>query len=126
MAAMIRCGCPQKSGASAARWSTSRTGYHQIEDHHYFPVLAARDPRLVQGFEILDADHAALDGHIAAFVNAANAAAHALAGPDPAIAADRFRSANGRLAALLDRHLTDEEELIVPVILKYGHQDLPG
>ena len=25
---------------------------------------------------------------------------------------------------LLDRHLTDEEELIVPVILKYGAQDI--
>jgi hypothetical protein len=29
-----------------------------------------------------------------------------------------------KLEELLDRHLTDEEELIVPVILKYGSADL--
>ena len=34
--------------------------------------------------------------------------------------AGRFRDELARLEELLDRHLIDEEELIVPVILRYG------
>jgi len=46
-------------------------GHHQIEDQHYFPLLAQRDVRIVAGFDLLDADHHALDGHIARFVEGA-------------------------------------------------------
>lgn len=101
-------------------------GHHQIEDHHYFPVLSTRDTRLEKGFELLDADHHALDAHLDRFVQAANGAL-ALAtadAPDPKRAAGDFLEANAVLSRVLTRHLDDEEDLIVPVILKYGTEGL--
>jgi iron-sulfur cluster repair protein YtfE (RIC family) len=100
-------------------------GHHQIEDAHYFPVLAGRDTRVAGGFEILDRDHAALDGLMAEFVTKANRVLH-VAG-DGALFRDRtgaFLEEIGRFGGFLDRHLVDEEELIVPVILKYGMDGL--
>jgi hypothetical protein len=99
-------------------------GHHQIEDHHYFPLLMARDARLEQGFAILDRDHHALDGHLAAFADEANAALRAQGGPDLRTEAGRFHAGLLRLDRFLDRHLTDEEELIVPVILRDGEAAL--
>ncbi len=95
-------------------------GHHNIEDVHYFPVLSAREAPLQRGFEILDRDHHALDGHLDAFVERANAV---LQGLDAADFRDRvgdFHAGVARLGGLLDRHLVDEEELVVPVILKHG------
>lgn len=96
-------------------------GHHGIEDDHYFPMLAGLEPRLARGFALLDADHQALDGHLAALTGAANAHLGALG--QGAAARD---SAGTLLAGLEgfggfpDRHLTDEEDLIVPVILHHG------
>jgi hemerythrin-like domain-containing protein len=94
-------------------------GHHGIEDDHYFPLLAARDARLLDGFALLDRDHQALDGHLAAFVTEANAALGA-DGADLIDAGGRLHGNLLRLETFLDRHLTDEEELIVPVILRDG------
>ena len=100
-------------------------GHHQIEDHHYFPILAAKDPRLLRGFTILDQDHHALDGHLDDFTRAANLVI--AAGPNDAVMRDavaRFRPALAAMTRLLDRHLTDEEDLIVPVILRHGAEGI--
>ncbi|MBT8412021.1 MAG: hemerythrin domain-containing protein [Octadecabacter sp.] len=99
-------------------------GHHQIEDAHYFPVLATRDKRIEKGFDLLDADHHALDGHLNRFVDQANAAIKAAAGTDPRPAAEGFLHAASGLNGLLLRHLEDEEDLIVPVILRYGTEGL--
>lgn len=98
-------------------------GHHQIEDHHYFPVLVTRDTRIERGFALLDADHHALDGHLNGFVEAANSAIKGLSA-DPKVAGEAFLSSVERLDSLLRRHLDDEEDLIVPVILKYGTDEL--
>ena len=100
-------------------------GHHHVEDDHYFPLLAARDARLLDGFALLDRDHQALDGHLAAFVADANAALQALGTEDDLrTAGGRFRENLLRLEGFIDRHLTDEEELIVPVILRDGEAGL--
>jgi hypothetical protein len=49
-------------------------GHHQIEDHHYFPLLRQKDARIERGFDLLDADHHALDGILNRFVAQANGA----------------------------------------------------
>jgi len=90
-------------------------GHHQIEDHEYFPVMARMDPRVTAGFDLLEADHQALDGLLAAFVTAANAV---ISGGDGAEAA--FETEVSRLRGLLIRHLEDEEDLVVPLILRTG------
>ena len=99
--------------------------HHQIEDVHYFPKLQGKDARVARGFDILDADHHAIDGYLAAFVEAANGVLQAEDGPAFRDAAAAHLTELQRLDGLLDRHLTDEEELVVPVILKYG-ADLEG
>jgi hemerythrin-like domain-containing protein len=90
-------------------------GHHQIEDAHYFPEMARMEPRVAQGFDLLDADHQAMDGLLADFVAAANA----VIGLQPG-AEGRYRETVAGFEHLLIRHLEDEEELVVPVILRTG------
>jgi hemerythrin-like domain-containing protein len=99
-------------------------GHHHIEDHHYFPLLVARERRLEQGFQILDADHQALDAHIAGFVGEANAVLRAVAAGAFRDEAGAFHAQLTRLSGFLERHLADEEELIVPVILRHGERGI--
>lgn len=89
-------------------------GHHQIEDHHYFPVLVTLDKRIEKGFDILESDHDDMDGLLDRFAKGANAL---LRGETET---GRFREELLSFEALLARHLNDEEELIVPVILKNG------
>jgi len=97
-------------------------GHHHIEDTHYFPRLIQLDPRLERGFGILDTDHHALDGLLNSFADGANAVLQA---PDPKsmrTATGDLEQQIGRFQTFLNRHLTDEEDLIVPVILKSGFE----
>ncbi|SFA98021.1 Hemerythrin HHE cation binding domain-containing protein [Poseidonocella pacifica] len=95
--------------------------HHHIEDEHYFPQFLPLDARLEQGFEILDADHHVLDHHIHAFADHTNRVLRQI--QDGSGAHDeigRFHEMQQRFATFLDRHLTDEEEIIVPLVLEYG------
>ena len=95
-------------------------GHHNIEDHHYFPLLSGLDERLEKGFALLDADHHALDGHLNALAEGTNAMLRGLSGPDPRAGAGALDDRLTEFGAFLNRHLVDEEELVVPVILKYA------
>ena len=95
-------------------------GHHRIEDHHYFPRLAALDPRIAHGFELLDADHHALDGHLHGLAEVTNAYLGGFEAADAVTRAGDLHGALGRFETFLDRHLIDEEELVVPVILTYA------
>lgn len=93
--------------------------HHSIEDHQYFPRLQKLDPRLEKGFEILDTDHHALDEHLNSLTDVANLLLQS--NPD-SLSKETARMQDNLLIMnrFLDRHLQDEEELIVPVILKHG------
>lgn len=95
--------------------------HHTIEDTYYFPKLSQYDKRISRGFDILDKDHHALDVHLGSFVENANAL---IARRDDAAAmheaAGAFHSQLSGLEGFINRHLLDEEDLIVPVILRYG------
>lgn len=96
-------------------------GHHTIEDHHYFPQLAGLDARVLRAFDLLDADHHALDGHIHALAEATNAVLRPLShGHDVSQAAGALLEAQGAFRHMLSRHLEDEEEIVVPLILEYG------
>lgn len=100
-------------------------GHHTIEDTQYFPKLIGLDSRISGGFDILDEDHHAIDGHLNDFVEAANDVLKQRDQSSQMIpATDRFRKQLISLEKLLDRHLIDEEELVVPVVLKYGAPDI--
>ncbi len=109
----------QRLSRSGSTFLQHLHGHHQIEDSHYFPQLARMEPRLRRGFDMLDRDHHDLEGWLKRFADEANAA---LAAPDDAAlreAAARFRGGLKGVGRMLDRHLTDEEDLILPVILKH-------
>lgn len=96
-------------------------GHHGWEDHSYFPELSAADPRFDAGLEILEKDHADLDVVLDSFTRTANRtiklvqldekAAHEEAG--------KLHGVAQTIEAFLERHLTDEEELAVPIILRH-------
>lgn len=99
--------------------------HHRIEDAHYFPVLQARDPRVQRGFDILDRDHHALDGALGLFADQANAVLRGAREREGARnrAGAFLREVEG-LKPLLERHLVDEEELVVPVLLRHAPDGL--
>jgi iron-sulfur cluster repair protein YtfE (RIC family) len=100
--------------------------HHQIEDLHYFPIFRAAEERLARGFDVLEGDHHAIHADMAATADAANALLRALADKSDALkgAGDDYAQASGRLIKGLNRHLDDEEDLIVPLILDRGEDAL--
>jgi iron-sulfur cluster repair protein YtfE (RIC family) len=115
---------PRRHAAETARYAgfllNELHGHHAIEDHHYFPALIGLDKRLVRGFELLDSDHHALDGHIHRMAETTNAFLGRLGEADERDRAAALAAALVRFETFLDRHLTDEEDLVVPVLLTYA------
>jgi iron-sulfur cluster repair protein YtfE (RIC family) len=112
---------PRRLAGVAGNFLNSLHGHHQMEDHHYFPQLTAAEPRLAQGFGLLDADHHALDAHIHALAEKTNAVLQALTTNKPTReSAAALNEALTPFGTFLDRHLTDEEELVVPIILHFA------
>jgi hypothetical protein len=103
-------------------------GHHNVEDHHYFPIFAAAETRLKRGFEVLDADHHLIHDALERNAEAANGFLRALQDNEDKqrFAADAYADENARLIAMLKRHLDDEEDLIIPLILDRGDQALGG
>ncbi len=94
-------------------------GHHQIEDDAYFPELARLEPRIARGFDMLDADHHALHALIDRFAKGANAV---LGQVDERLQRDkvgRFLVELAEFDRMLVRHLADEEDLVLPVVLKH-------
>ncbi|CAH2401448.1 hemerythrin domain-containing protein [Mesorhizobium ventifaucium] len=113
-----------------ARWFAPRLnhflghldGHHNVEDIHYFPVFAKAETRLRRGFEILDADHHTIHEGLERNAEAAYAFIRTLQESEDKqrFAADAYADENSRLIAMLTRHLADEEDLIIPLILDRG------
>jgi iron-sulfur cluster repair protein YtfE (RIC family) len=100
--------------------------HHQIEDLHYFPIFRAADERLAHGFDVLEGDHHAIHADMAATADTANALLRALSSDADALRrrGDDYAAASGALLKGLIRHLDDEEDLIVPLILDRGEAAL--
>jgi hypothetical protein len=96
-------------------------GHHGWEDHSYFPELSQADPRFNAGLEILETDHAALDVVLDSFTRTANRTIK-LVQLDENAAREEAGQLHGiaeTIETFLQRHLTDEEELAVPIILHH-------
>lgn len=117
-----------------ARWFAPRLnfflgnldGHHNVEDQHYFPAFANAEKRLKRGFDILDADHHVIHEALERNAETANAFLRALqeSEDNQRFAADAYADENARLVAMLTRHLDDEEDLIIPLILDRGDRAL--
>jgi hemerythrin-like domain-containing protein len=103
-------------------------GHHNVEDHQYFPVFARVEPRLKRGFDILDSDHHLIHDALERNAQTANAFIQALQGDRDAqlYAAEGYANENERLVTMLARHLDDEEDLIIPLILDRGDAGVGG
>jgi hypothetical protein len=99
--------------------------HHQVEDLHYFPVFQAAEGRLARGFDVLEADHRVIHEAIEGAIGTANAFIAAPPEPDALRrAGDAYAAAGDALLGKLTRHLTDEEDLIIPLVLDRGEAAL--
>ena len=80
---------------------------------HYFPQLITLDARLERAFELLESDHQEMDGLLNTMANGANAV---LQGGEAGL----FLGQLDEFSGFLNRHLIDEEEIVVPVVLETG------
>lgn len=91
--------------------------HHEIEDHGYFPQFGLMYPELNRGFSLLDGDHKVLD----AALDDTQVALNHLTGP--AITRDQLadlHKGGQALENILNRHIWDEEEVIIPIFLRHG------
>ena len=100
--------------------------HHQIEDLHYFPIFRAADRHLARGFDVLEGDHHHIHADMARTAETANALLRALqeGGDSMRRCGDNYADASGTLLKGLVRHLDDEEDLIVPLILDHSEEKL--
>lgn len=100
-------------------------GHHTWEDREYFPELRTADRRFDKGLALLEEDHRILDGTLNRFTTAANRVIK-LVQLDEAKAREEavgLHDCSEQIEGLLERHLADEEDLIVPILL---HHKLRG
>jgi len=97
-------------------------GHHHIEDHHFFPVFLRMFPALEYPMDLLENDHKVLAVVLDEMesANAELSAALRNGGKDAGAilkAAENLHDASERLDRFFLRHIQDEEEICVPVML---------
>ncbi len=91
-------------------------GHHQVEDQHYFPLFRRAEPRLAKGFDVLETDHVLVHAQIVAVAEAANDFLRISDTDAMKISGERYIDATEALIGGLSRHLSDEEDLVIPLI----------
>lgn len=119
-----------------ARWFAPRLnhflgdleGHHQIEDHQYFPLFAAADKRLAHGFELLEEDYHLIHGLLERNAEAANVFYRDLMEGSERMpySRDAYAMEADLLVRGLMRHLEDEEDLLIPLLLDQGEAKFGG
>lgn len=99
---------------NAARLLSFAHGHHEIEDHGYFPQFLRLYPQLDRAFGLLDGDHQVLDEALNGVETAMKSATNSR---DDMAALHRHAAA---LKKIMHRHITDEEEVIIPIFLRHG------
>jgi Hemerythrin HHE cation binding domain len=110
------------AGARLTTLVADLEGHHRIEDHHYFPVFRRVDARLASGFDALEADHRQLSHRLRHAYRALDRLRTAIwteaAADEIALAVERFSAAAIDLGRTVCRHLDDEEDLVVPLLIE--------
>lgn len=101
-------------------------GHHTWEDRSFFPELGAADDRFEDGLQMLESDHVEMDALLDDFTRGANRVIKLIDLDDPAQAYEetgKLHDTAQDIQRFLTRHLTDEEDLVVPILL---HHKLRG
>jgi len=96
-------------------------GHHTWEDSSYFPELAAADHRFKRGQDLLESDHVELDALLDRITTRSNRAIQ-LQTLDPKQVYETAAPLEHDFETLkkfLNRHLSDEEDLVVPILLHH-------
>ena len=88
--------------------------HHSVEDHGFFPEFVSTYPQLKAGFEILERDHVRLNALLDEMQSLNDELAKAQS-EDKALA-DRLQANLITGTDFLSQHLTDEEDLVVPIL----------
>jgi hypothetical protein len=96
-------------------------GHHGWEDHSYFPELSAADPHFDAGLAVLEKVHADLNIVLDSFTRTANRTIRLIQLDESAARAEagKLNAVAQTIEAFLNRYLTDEEELAVPIVLHH-------
>lgn len=97
-------------------------GHHRVESGHYFPQFRLIEPRIQSGLDLLDRDHDAIHAHLDALYHSAIAFHQAVAAqsPDAPDRANRLADVLDGAAPGLIRHLDDEEDIVIPLMILKG------
>lgn len=101
-------------------------GHHQIEDSHYFPAFRAAEKKLAAGFDVLAKDHELIHHGINEVIDSFNTFFEAVKvngnGNLDALkkAGEYYIEISELLFRRLLKHLADEEDLIIPLMLQRG------
>ena len=100
--------------------------HHRVEDHIYFPKFRQLDGRLSVGFDLLETDHVLIHQNLVQTIEQARALLAALSqsADRRRQAAETFGDRIEHLLKLLQQHLRDEEDLVIPALLEHGEQAL--
>jgi iron-sulfur cluster repair protein YtfE (RIC family) len=119
-----------------ARWFAPRLnhflgdleGHHQIEDYQYFPLFAAAEPRLARGFALLEEDHHLIHDLLERNADTAGAFHRDLVtgSVQMPFSRDAYAVEADTLLRGLMRHLEDEEDLLIPLLLDQGEARFSG
>jgi iron-sulfur cluster repair protein YtfE (RIC family) len=90
--------------------------HHHAETDMAFPAVAVAAPEMARAFAVLDRDHAQIEPML-------ERVERVIETRDPRIdpMASELAAALPPLLAALDRHLNDEEDIIVPALVVRGH-----
>jgi hemerythrin-like domain-containing protein len=91
-------------------------GHHEIEDHGYFPQFIQLYPNLEKAMALLDGDHLVLDEALNGLQTGLTEFGRA---PNRDSAGALHRQA-AALKKIMHRHITDEEDVIIPIFLRHG------
>lgn len=100
-------------------------GYHTWEDRKFFPELEEADARFANGLDLLENDHLVLDEVLDRFTRQSNRVIKLIHLDEAQAREEAFglRGTAAEIEQILERHLADEEDLVVPIIL---HHKLRG
>jgi iron-sulfur cluster repair protein YtfE (RIC family) len=96
-------------------------GHHTWEDRTYFPELARADKRFQTGQDLLESYHLELDAVLDDITKRSNRVIKLFDLDQSQISEELgpLEHALSKLSLFLNRHLTDEEDLIVPILLHH-------